>query len=40
MMKTSSRRNRRRSRVRMPHGSSAETVRGEREKFIMHLENY
>ena len=31
-MKTSSRRNRRRSRVRMPHGSSAETLRGRRDR--------
>jgi formylglycine-generating enzyme required for sulfatase activity len=31
-MKTSSRRNRRRSRVRMPHGSSAETPRGLRDR--------
>ena len=32
MMKTSSRRNRRRSRACMPHGNSAETLRGRRDR--------
>jgi hypothetical protein len=37
IMKTRSRRNRRRSRARTPHGSSAETLRGRRERYCSPL---